>query len=118
LYLSKAHEFLTAADDSAARENYIAAVGNAVHATIAPADAVSSVHLRARWKGDHSKAADHVGVAGIEGEVCAKCLRRVIPLKHQAEYDPEPMSKSKATGAVKAARLAVAAAEAVIAGLS
>ncbi|MGH9094593.1 MAG: hypothetical protein ACRDXE_05475, partial [Acidimicrobiales bacterium] len=93
-------------------------VGNAVHATIAAADAVACVRLKARWKAEHSGAAEHVAAAGVEGEVCANSLRRVLPLKHQAEYDPRPVPASRAAGAVRAARQAVEAAEQVIAQIS
>jgi hypothetical protein len=114
-YLLKAREFLDAADDSAQRENFIATVGNAVHATIAAADAVASVRLKARWKSNHAGAAGHVAKAGSEGEVCSKSLRRVLPLKHQAEYDPMTVPESKARSALRAARQAVEAAERVLA---
>ena len=110
-YLAKAHEYLEAAEDALERGNFVAAAGNAVHATIAAADAASSLRLGSRWKSDHPGAADHVAAAGIEGEQCAKSLRRVLPLKHQAEYDPVPMAPAKARGAVRAAAQAVAAAD-------
>jgi hypothetical protein len=114
-FLTKAHEYLDAANDSMARGNRVAAVGNAIHATIAAADAVASLRLKSRWRGDHPGAADHVAAAGAEGQICAKSLRRVIPLKHQAEYDPAPIPASKAQGALRAASQAVEAAEIAIA---
>jgi hypothetical protein len=115
-YLAKAHEYLDAAEDALERGNLVAAAGNAVHATIAAADAVASVRLQSRWKSDHPGAAEHVAAAGVEGEQCAKSLRRVLPLKHQAEYDPVPMAPAKARGAVRAAAQAVAAADRTLAG--
>ncbi len=38
----------------------------------------------------------------------------VLPLKHQAEYDPVPMAPAKARTAIRAASQAVAAAERVL----
>jgi hypothetical protein len=114
-YLAKAHEYLEAAEDALARENFVAAAGNAVHATIAAADAVASVRLGSRWKSDHPGAAEHVAAAGLEGEQCAQSLRRVVPLKHQAEYDPAPMAPAKARGAIRAAAQAVAASDRTLA---
>ncbi|MGH9076469.1 MAG: hypothetical protein ACRDY0_03295 [Acidimicrobiales bacterium] len=113
-YAAKSHEYLEAAEDALARGNHVATVGNAVHATIAAADAVSAVRLKSRWKSDHSGAADHVAAAGGEGEQCAASLRRVLPLKHQAEYDPVPMAPAKARTAIRAASQAVAAADRVL----
>ncbi len=114
-YLAKAHEYLEAAEDAFGRDNFVAAAGNAVHATIAGADAVASVRLRSRWKSDHPGAAEHVAAAGLEGEQCALSLRRVLPLKHQAEYDAVPMAPAKARGAIRAASQAVAAADRTLA---
>jgi hypothetical protein len=114
-YLAKAHEYLEAAEDALGRGNFVAAAGNAVHATIAAADAVASVRLGSRWKSDHPGAATHVAAAGREGEQCAASLRRVLPLKHQAEYDPMPMAPAKASGAIRAATQAVAAADRTLA---
>ena len=114
-YLAKAHEYLEAAEDAFERDNLVAATGNAVHATIAAADAVASVRLNSRWKSDHPGAAEHVAAAGLEGERCAQSLRRVLPLKHQAEYDPLPIAPGKARGAIRAAALAVSAADRTLA---
>ncbi len=114
-YLAKAHEYLEAAEDAVARGNHVATVGNAVHATIAAADAISSARLKSRWTSDHPGAADHVATAGGEGEECALSLRRVLPLKHQAEYDPAPVAAAKARSAMRAAAQAVAAADRVLA---
>lgn len=67
-FLAKALQYLEAAEDALARGNYTAAVGCAVHATISAADAVASVRLQARWKGEHPGAADHVDAAGADSE--------------------------------------------------
>jgi hypothetical protein len=76
-YLAKAHEYLEAAEDALARENFVAAVGNAVHATIAAADAVASVRLGSRWKSDLSVAridrscAPRNAGSGLPGWACS-----------------------------------------------
>lgn len=114
-FLLKAQEFLEAVEDAVGRGNHTAAVGNAVHAVISAADAVVSVRLGERWRGEHFGAVDHVAGAGEEGRICADSLRRVLPLKTEAEYDPAPLSSSKVTRAVRAARSAVVAAERVVA---
>lgn len=51
-YLDKAREFLRAAGDSLELGNYTAAVGNAVHAGIAAADAISAARARTVWRGE------------------------------------------------------------------
>ncbi|MGH3471700.1 MAG: hypothetical protein ACRDPG_06610 [Nocardioidaceae bacterium] len=76
---------------------------------------MASLRLKWRWKGDHPGAADHVAAAGLEGQTCAKSLRRVLPLKHHAEYDPAPVPASKAKSALRAAAQAVEAADLAIA---
>lgn len=114
-FLSNAREFLEAAEDAVERENYTATVGNSVHATISAADAVASVRLRKRWKGEHPGAANHVAKASEEGRTCADSLRRVLPLKTEAEYGPSPPNSSKVTVAMRAARNAVKAVERVVA---
>lgn len=112
-YLAKAHQWLEAAEDAAGRSNHDATVGAAVHAAIAAADAISCMRLRSRWAGDHGGAPRHVEAAGVEGKACGNQLRLLLPLKNQAEYDPMPVSQSKAEAALKASVRAVAAAEKV-----
>jgi hypothetical protein len=102
-YLAKASEFLQAAQDSLALRNYVAATGNAVHAGIAAADAVSGATLGSVWAGEHTLAAKHVESAGQTGRQAATQLRRLIPLKNRAEYDPKPIPAADARAALKAA---------------
>lgn len=102
-YLAKASEFLRAVQDSLALGNHTAATGNAIHAGIAAADAVAAAHLGTVWAGDHAAAARHVEAAPTSGKQAASQLRRLIPLKNRAEYDPMPMGASDARAAVKAA---------------
>jgi hypothetical protein len=107
-YLDKAQEFLRAAEDSLELSHHTAAVGNAVHAGIAAADAFSAVRTRTVWRGEHSRAAGHLEAAGQEGKQAARHLRRLLPMKTRAEYDPAPMRATDARTAVQAAERIVA----------
>jgi HEPN domain-containing protein len=102
-YLSKAHEFLHAARESLTAENHSAAVGNAVHAGILAADAICAVKLQAVWRGEHVQAVTHLELARDDGKQAARHLKRLIPMKTRAEYDPAPLRRTDAATAVKAA---------------
>jgi hypothetical protein len=54
-YLDKAREFLRAAEDSLGLGNRVAAAGNAVHAGIGAADAITASRAAVVWKGEHSQ---------------------------------------------------------------
>jgi hypothetical protein len=112
-HLSKAREYLRAATDSLALDNRVAATGNAVHAGIAAADAIAASVVGAVWAGEHNQASVHVEKAGAEGRRAATQLRRLLPLKTKAEYDPAPIGQAEARAAVKAAERIVAIAERV-----
>lgn len=114
-YLAKASEFLRAASDSFELGNNTAAVANAVHAGILAADAISAVRSREVWRGEHSQAASHLEAAGEDGKQAARHLRRLLPLKTRAEYDPAPIRAADAKAAVSSAeRMITIAAQAVI----
>jgi hypothetical protein len=115
-YLSKAAEFLRASTDSLELENFIAATGNAVHAGISAADAMAAARAGAVWTGEHTLAAAHLEkAAGPEGRDAGRHLRRLLPLKSRAEYDPEPVTPAEARVAVQAAQRIVAIGERVLA---
>jgi hypothetical protein len=103
-YHGVAAEFLHAAQESLVASNYHAAVSNAVHAGIAAADAIAAFRTGAVWQGAHDQAARHLEQAGTEGRQGSPHLRRLLPLKNQAEYDPAPIPKRKAEGALRAAQ--------------
>ena len=65
------------------------------------------MNLGRRWKGPHEQAAQFVAGAGVDGREVAKQLRRLLPLKTQAQYTSKPVTRSKATSCVEAARRAV-----------
>ncbi len=114
-YLDKAREFLRAAEDSLTLGNRKAAAGNAVHAGIGATDAISAARAAVVWKGQHSLAPAHVeNVGGEEGRKAAAQLRRLLPLKNRAEYDPEPISTTEAKAAVTAEARTVRIAEQVV----
>ncbi|MDA8047775.1 MAG: hypothetical protein M0Z30_21505, partial [Actinomycetota bacterium] len=63
-YLDKAREFLRAAEDSLELGNRVAAAGNAVHAGIGAADAITAARAAVVWKGEHSQSPAHLERAG------------------------------------------------------
>ena len=113
--LSKASEFLQAAQDSLSLRNYVAATGNAVHAGIAASDAISAATVGSVWAGEHTLTASHLESAGAKGRQAAIQLRRLLPLKHRAEYDPKPISAADVQAAVKAAERLVRIAQTCLA---
>jgi hypothetical protein len=115
-YLAESEEFLQAAVSSRVLGNNVAAVGNAVHAGIAAADAIAGANGGAVWRGEHGEAPAHLETAGgSEGRQAARHLRRLLPLKNRAEYDPGPVSAVQAGTAVRAAERLVAIARQVVA---
>ena len=114
-YLAKAREFLRAAEDALALSNRVAATGNAVHAGIAAADAITAARAAVVWKGEHSQAPAHLEkAAGSDGKKAASHLRRLVPMKNRAEYDPDPILASEAKAAVTAAIRIVRIAEQIV----
>lgn len=114
-YLAKAKEFLQASTDSLGHDNFVATAGNAVHAGIAAAHAVSAARAGIVWTGQHGQAPGHLeAVGGADGRRAAQQLRRLLPLKSRAEYDPTPTSRAEARNAHHAAERIVAIAERVI----
>jgi len=101
VFLDKAREFVRAAQDSLELANNTAAVGNAVHAGILAADAISAVRTRTVWRGEHAQVAGHLETAGEDGKLAARQLRRLLPMKTRAEYEPTPIRP--ATAALSAA---------------
>ncbi len=56
------------------------------------------------WKGEHSQSPARLEKVGGDGGMKpAAHLRRLLPLKNRAEYDPDPMSAAEAKGVVTAA---------------
>ena len=78
-YLDKAREFQRAAEDSLGLGNRVAAAGNAVHAGIGAADAITAARAAVVWKGEHSQAPAHLEkVGGEEGRGTGRKHPQVI----------------------------------------
>ncbi|MGH2751958.1 MAG: HEPN domain-containing protein [Actinomycetota bacterium] len=117
-YAVKAREYLEAAKESLEVGRYNAATSMAVHAGICSADAVSGGRQGVRSAApDHSQTVKLVGSAGKDGAEAAKHLRRLLPLKTRAEYDPKLVSRKQAEEAIRSAERLVGLAESVIASL-
>src|SRR3982074_1996984 len=114
-YLEKAREYLRASITSLDFSNHAAATGNAVHAGISAADSIAATEARQVWRGEHGQATTYLERNVMpHGSAAAKHLRRLLPLKGTAEYDPDPIPPAKAAAAVEAARRIVAIAEQVV----
>lgn len=107
-YAHKAQEYADAAAAELAADRFIAATSLAVHAGINAADAVCGARVGSRAAGeDHDQVLEMLGQAGRDGSEVARDLRRLLPLKTKAEYEPDAVARSTATKAVeRAARCA------------
>jgi HEPN domain-containing protein len=115
-YASKAEEYADAAESELDSKRYIAATSLAIHAAINAADAVCGARLGQRAAGqDHDQVLDLLQQAGRDGADMAKNVRRLLPLKTKAEYEPDDVAPGVARNAVERARRCVAIARAVAA---
>ncbi|VAW08992.1 hypothetical protein MNBD_ACTINO01-1786 [hydrothermal vent metagenome] len=113
-YLAKAEEYAAAAVNELEAERSIAATSLAIHAAINAADAVCGARIGKRATGpDHDQALVLLDQAGTDGAALAKELRRLLPLKTKAEYDPDDIPLSAASRAVDRAHRCVAIARRV-----
>ena len=103
-YAGKAQEFADAATSELAAGCFIAASSLAVHAGISAADAVCGARIGQRAAGeDHGQVLVLLGEAGRDGAEVERELRRLLPLKTTAEYEPDDVAQSTATKAVQRA---------------
>lgn len=110
-YVSKAEEFLSAAESELDADRPIAATSLAIHAGINGADAVTATRLGVRAAGqDHDDTIVLLRTAGPDGVAVAKELGRLLPMKTRTEYEPDDIPKSDAAKAVERARRVVAVA--------
>jgi uncharacterized protein YbjQ (UPF0145 family) len=115
-FAGRAQEFTDAAASELEAGRNIAAASLAVHAGINAADAVCGARLGKRAAGDdHDQVLALLRQAGQDGAAVEKDLRRLLPLKTQAEYDPDEIAAGVASKAVERARRCVATAAAVAA---
>ena len=115
-YLAKAEEYLAASESELDAERGIAATSLAIHAAINAADAVCGVRLGKRASGpDHDRAGPLLKEAGRDGAELDKDLRRLLPMKTKAEYDPDDIPLPAASTAVGRAQRCVTVARRVVA---
>jgi hypothetical protein len=113
-YASKAQEYADAASNELDSQRYIAATSLAIHATIYASDAVRGARLGKRAAGeDHDQVLTLLRQAGPDGAAVEKELRRLLPLKTKAEYEPDDIAAGVATKAVERAQRCIAVACAV-----
>ena len=116
-YAGKAEEYAAAAANEIEAGRFIAATSLAIHAGINAADAVCGARLGERAAGeDHDQVLTLLRQAGPDGTKVEKELRRLLPLKTKAEYEPDDVAPGIATKAVERAQRCVAVARAVAAG--
>ena len=115
-YVRKAQEYCDAAASELESERNIAATSPAIHAAINAADAVCGARLGHRAAGeDHDQVLTLLKQAGSDGALVEKDLRRLLPLKTKAEYEPDDVAPRVASKAVERAQRCVAIAQAVAA---
>lgn len=115
-YARKAGEYAEAAASELGAERFIAATSLAIHAAINASDAVCGARLGERAAGeDHDQVLTLLKQAGPDGAKVEKVLRRLLPLKTKAEYEPDDVAAGVAAKAVERAQRAVTVAQAVAA---
>jgi HEPN domain-containing protein len=115
-YAGKAEEYADAAASELEAGRYIAATSLAIHAGINAADAVCGARLGERAAGeDHDQVLTLLRQAGPDGTKVEKELRRLLPLKTKAEYEPDDVAPGVATKALERAQRCVAVARTVAA---
>jgi len=115
-YLAKAEEYLAAAENELEAQRGIAATSLAIHAAINAADAVCGVRLGRRAAGqDHDQAGELLKEADTDGTELGRDLRRLLPMKTKAEYDPDDIPLRAASKTVERAQRCVAVAQRVVA---
>lgn len=116
-YAGKAEEYADAAASEIEAGRYIAATSLAIHAGINAADAVCGARLGERAAGeDHDQVLTLLRQAGPDGTKVEKELRRLLPLKTKAEYEPDDVAPGVATKALERAQRCVVVARTVAAG--
>lgn len=104
-YAAKAEEFAEASASDLAAGRNIAATSLAIHAGINAADAVCGARLGQRAAGeDHDQVLVLLHQAGRDGAAVERDLRRLLPLKTKAEYEPDEIAPSIAARAVERAQ--------------
>ena len=116
-HLSKAREFLEAAEASRDLELYNAATSDAVISAINSKDAICLTLTGRTNKGEnHNEAVSELRRAGPAGAVLAPTLSRLFKLKTKSQYSPVSVTPSDAGRAVQWAQRLITGAEDVFAG--
>lgn len=104
-YLKKAEECRQAMDDAYSRENWNAAVVNAVHCAISSADALTVFFKGIRHAGEkHEDVIALLQTIGLDQGVLktkTRQLSRLLSIKNAAEYAERLMSRNDASSATK-----------------
>jgi hypothetical protein len=117
-YAAKAAEFAEAAASDLGAGRNIAATSLAIHAGINAADAVCGARLGKRAGADgHDEVLVLLRQAGTDGAEVERDLRRLLPLKTKAEYEPDDIAPSVAAKAVERAQRGTTVARRVAASL-
>lgn len=115
-YAAKAEEFVEAAASDLEAGRNIAATSLAIHAGVNSADAVCGARLGRRAAGeDHDQVLALLRQAGPDGAEVERDLRRLLPLKTKAEYEPDDIAPPVAVKAVERAQRCAAIARRVAA---
>ncbi|MFN3257905.1 MAG: hypothetical protein ACE37B_19670 [Ilumatobacter sp.] len=115
-YAGKAQEYADAAASELEAKRFIAATSLSVHAGINASDAVCGARLGERAAGDsHDQVLVLLKSAGKDGLAIEKELRRLLPLKTKAEYEPDDVAVGVATKAVERAQKCASIAQTVAA---
>lgn len=111
-YAGKAAEFGKAAAAELESGRHTAATSLAIHAAINAADAVCGARLGQRAASEsHDRVLGLLKQAGEDGASVEKHLRRLLPMKNKAEYEPDDVSRPTAAKAVERALRCVAVAQ-------
>ena len=103
------------ADPASPPEEIKAAISSAVLAGIAAADAACCQALGERARGqDHLEAARLVERVAPRGPTAARTLRRLLSLKHEAQYDFTDLGGQRLPASLRQARSLAAFAESVL----
>ncbi len=103
-FLGRAEEFLDASASALAEGRFAAATSCAAHAGINASDAITGLYLGKRSSGKTHEEALVVLKETPVGKQAADDLGRLLKLKPRAEYEPGPVRRDIATGAVRRAR--------------
>jgi uncharacterized protein (UPF0332 family) len=116
-HLSKAREFLEAAEVNRELKLFNAATSDAVISAINSKDAICLTLTGRTTKGEnHQAAVSELKQAGRAGADLAPTLSRLLKLKTKSQYTPVSITPSDAARAVQWAQRLIASAEEVIAG--